>query len=336
MTAATVMCAQARKHKKIEDEAGEVVAKARQFFGANFKDLRGGSDLEQYIAYFVYAPIIIIFVLMYVCSTIPAIKRACAFYSMRNETKLPDDLVAMVDDIGVFDYSMAKLNEYNQRRAEPLKALDLARLHNRLNNRTGFCADDTFSQATTCACIIKRLEFQLEVYDDVDNNIVRSFSKEQTTTEVHLTKINRKSLVEATNKLEGRSEKLARELSKAWNLKRKLNWLCLLSILTTSLALTQILNFIMEGGRQFVLATFENLILRICFIGVIILVGMKDMNQVLINMQVKITGAMMAPQDSRFAMDLYFIRMVIELLAMYTICYMIVTTPKHEYESVID
>lgn len=149
-------------------------------------------------------------------------------------------------------------------------------------------------------------------------------------------KINKKSIVEATEKLESKSDRLARELSKAWNLQRKMKWLCLLSILTTGLAISQIFSYLLEGSRQFVLAPFDNLILRVCFILIITLIGMKDLNQVLINMQVKVTGAMMPPGESRWAMDLYFVRMAVELLAMYTICFMIVTTPKDDDESVVD
>lgn len=115
-----------------------------------------------------------------------------------------------------------------------------------------------------------------------------------------------------------------------------MKWLCVLSLLTTGLAISQIFAYLLEGTRQFALAPFDNLVLRLCFIGVIILVGIKDLNQVVINMQVKVTGAMMHPQQSRFAMDLYFVRMAVELLAMYTICFMIVTTPKDETETVID
>lgn len=63
---------------------------------------------------------------------------------------------------------------------------------------------------------------------------------------------------------------------------------------------------------------------------------MKDMNQILINMQIKLTGAMMEPEYSRGAMFTYFIRMGCELLAMFTICFMIVTTPKDDDESVVD
>lgn len=115
-----------------------------------------------------------------------------------------------------------------------------------------------------------------------------------------------------------------------------MKWLCFLSIITTGLAISQICGYLLEGNRQFVLAPFDNLLLRFCFILIIILIGMKDMNQVLINMQVKITGAMMPPGESRWAMDLYFLRMAVELLAMYTICFMIVTTPKDDAESVVD
>lgn len=53
-------------------------------------------------------------------------------------------------------------------------------------------------------------------------------------------------------------------------------------------------------------------------------------------MQVRMTGAMNKPKDSRWAMFEYTYRMVIDILAQVTICFMIVTTPKDDYESVVD
>ena len=149
-------------------------------------------------------------------------------------------------------------------------------------------------------------------------------------------KINRSSIASITESLGETDELRARELAKAWNLKRSINMLCILSIVTTILAISQILAFIRTGERLFVLTTCENLILRISFIGVIVLVCMKDMNQIVINMQVKITGSMMKPENSAFLMFTYFIRMAGELLAVYTICFMVVTAPKDDDESVVD
>lgn len=65
------------------------------------------------------------------------------------------------------------------------------------------------------------------------------------------------------------------------------------------------------------------------------LIGVKDINQVLINMQVRITGAMNLPENSRWAMVEYFIRMTQDILAQITICFMVVTTPKGEDEDVV-
>lgn len=53
-------------------------------------------------------------------------------------------------------------------------------------------------------------------------------------------------------------------------------------------------------------------------------------------MQVRMTGAMNKPKHSRWAMFEYLYRMVIDILAQVTICFMIVTTPKDSDESVVD
>lgn len=95
--------------------------------------------------------------------------------------------------MGVFDYSMAKLNEFNNRRETKLSTKDLIVVHGRLNNRTEFEADDTFSQLTTCSCIVHYMEYKLQVYDDLDNNLLRSFSKVDS--KVENVKIDKKSIV---------------------------------------------------------------------------------------------------------------------------------------------
>lgn len=58
---------------------------------------------------------IIIFIITFLWKSIPNVKRAWVFFSNR-EGDIPQEAIDMVDDMGVFDYSMAKLNEYNNRR----------------------------------------------------------------------------------------------------------------------------------------------------------------------------------------------------------------------------
>lgn len=93
-----------------------------------------------------------------------------------------------------------------------------------------------------------------------------------------LTKEINKSVVDDIEELQGLKPHQEREMTKALNLQKKLNTMCILSIVTTVMALTQIFAYLTKGERLFVLTTYENLALRLCFIAVILLIGVKDIN----------------------------------------------------------
>ena len=112
--------------------------------------------------------------------------------------------------------------------------------------------------------------------------------------------------------------------------------MCILSLITSGLALGQIFSYLVAGERIFVLCTFENACLRLCFTAIIILIGMRDIAQIQINLFVRTSGAMMGADGSRFVMVEFLVRTCISLLAMMTILIVIFTTPKDAYESVID
>lgn len=56
---------------------------------------------------------------------------------------------------------MKELNEFNQKRGEKrLQLKNLMLVHYRLNNRTEFEPDDTFSQKTVTSCVIKQMKYR--------------------------------------------------------------------------------------------------------------------------------------------------------------------------------
>lgn len=91
-----------------------------------------------------------------------------------------------------------------------------------------------------------------------------------------------------------------------------------------------------KGERVLVLCTGENAVLRLCFTAVVLFIGIRDLQQVLINLFVRVTGTMMRPDQSRFVMGEFLVRVSISLLAMFTILIVIFTTPKGDVEGVID
>lgn len=52
--------------------------------GAHFKDMRGGTVAEQYIAYFVYIPFVTIFIISVLWKAIPNIKKAWAVFRAKD------------------------------------------------------------------------------------------------------------------------------------------------------------------------------------------------------------------------------------------------------------
>lgn len=112
--------------------------------------------------------------------------------------------------------------------------------------------------------------------------------------------------------------------------------MCVVSLVTSGLALGQIFTNLAQGSRVIVLCTAENVLLRICFVAIIILIGIRDLQQIAINLFVRVSGAMMSANKSRTVMVEFFLRVMISILAMLTILVVIFTTPKGEYECVID
>lgn len=126
------------------------------------------------------------------------------------------------------------------------------------------------------------------------------------------------------------------EYNRARNLRNSLQTMCIVSIVTSGLALGQIFYNLSQGSRVIVLCTAENALLRICFVAIILLIGTRDLQQIAINLFVRVSGAMMTARHSRTVMVEFFVRVMISILAMLTILVVIFTTPKDDYECVID
>lgn len=74
--------------------------------------------------------------------------------------------------MGIFDYSMEELNQYNQNRGDrKLSPGNLVLIHQRLNNITEFDPDDVFSQLTVCSVVVHKMERKLEIQNRVESEI---------------------------------------------------------------------------------------------------------------------------------------------------------------------
>lgn len=122
---------------------------------------------------------------------------------------------------------------------------------------------------------------------------------------------------------------------RARQMRNSLNLMCYLSLITSCLALSQIFSYLIRGERILVLCSAENALLRLCFVIVVLLIVVRDIQQIAINLFVRISGVMMMAKQSRSVMVEYLARTMISLLAMTTIMVVIFTTPKGDEEGVI-
>ena len=122
---------------------------------------------------------------------------------------------------------------------------------------------------------------------------------------------------------------------RARQMRNSLSLMCYLSLITSCLALSQIFSYLVRGVRILVLCSAENALLRLCFVIVVLLIVVRDIQQIAINLFVRISGVMMMAKQSRSVMVEYLARTMISLLAMTTIMVVIFTTPKGDEEGVI-
>lgn len=87
-------------------------------------------------------------------------------------------------------------------------------------------------------------------------------------------------------------EDIKADYNRARILRNELQIMCFLSIATSALALGQIFSCLVKGERIIVLCAGENAVLRICFVAIILLIGLRDLQQITINLFVRISGAM--------------------------------------------
>lgn len=150
-----------------------------------------------------------------------------------------------------------------------------------LNDRTEFTPDDTFSQKTalwvhTYEIMNKDANYEGEV--KVNTNVNADEDNEEDEN-YKLMKSDVKS-----------------EFTRAKNLRNSLQMMCILSIVTSGLALGQIFGYLVTGERVICLCTAENALLRLCFVGIILLIGVRDLQTISINLFVRISGAMQRPE----------------------------------------
>lgn len=113
--------------------------------------------------------------------------------------------------------------------------------------------------------------------------------------------------------------------------------MCVLSLFTSSLALASIFDeLVVKQDRKLVLCSFYNALLRICFAAVILCIANRDIMQIIINLSVRLTGAVSLPEDSRFIYVEAILRISLTILALITILFVVFSTPRDEYEGIID
>lgn len=83
------------------------------------------------------------------------------------------------------------------------------------------------------------------------------------------------------------------EFTKAQSFRNRLQMMCWLSVITSGLALSQIFESLIKGERIFVLCSVENAVLRFCFTYIILMIGIRDIQQITINLFVRMSGVMM-------------------------------------------
>lgn len=152
---------------------------------------------------------------------------------------------------------------------------NLYNIYHILNQRTEFSADDTFSQKTAVWVHIYK------VMNDEKSYVPKRAGS-------------------LFNKADDEEENFAKmdvatkgEFVKAQSYRNKLQMMCWLSVIASALALSQIFESLIKGERIFVLCTIENAILRFCFTYIILIIGIRDIQQIAINVFVRISGVMM-------------------------------------------
>ena len=287
-----------------------------------YMDMRPNSIFEKALPYFLYLPICVLYILVIFFVGLRNVyyMLKCMFkHDMPTEQECHD-----IDDNSTNLISMAELETYNKNRGAAkgeefmLEYGSLYYIYHVLNQRTEFVPDDTFSQKTAvwvhiykvmnddASYVPKNTESEYNQNDDEEEN----FTKMEVSTKS--------------------------EFKKAQSYRSSLQIMCYLSIATSALALGQIFFSLFKGERIFVICTFENAVLRFCFTYIIFFIGIRDLQQITINLFVRTSGVMMKPSQSRWVMVEFLVRISITILAMMTILIMIFTTSKDAYESVID
>lgn len=102
--------------------------------------------------------------------------------------------------MGIFDYTLEKLQEYNINRGErKLKPKQLLQVHHRLNNITEFEPDDVFSQLTVCSVVVHNMERKLEIEHKMGSEIEKQFTDNLKAGDA--IKINRSSIASITDSM---------------------------------------------------------------------------------------------------------------------------------------
>ena len=112
--------------------------------------------------------------------------------------------------------------------------------------------------------------------------------------------------------------------------------ICVLTLITTSLALGSIFSELLNGSRKIILSSFENALLRICFASIVMFIAYRDFIQIMINTSVRYTGATSDFNNCRFIFVESMVRIGVTTLALLTILFTIFSTPCDEFESIID
>lgn len=126
------------------------------------------------------------------------------------------------------------------------------------------------------------------------------------------------------------------EIAKTKKFQRAIIIMCYLSMVASCLALVQIFANLWEFTRILVLSEFDNALLRICFGIIILFITYRDSMQILINLGLRITGAVGPASRSRFMFFETILRMGVTLLACLAILFTIFSTPKDDVEGIID
>lgn len=180
-------------------------------------------------------------------------------------TAISIEEIRTLDEKSIQQISLEVLHECNEKRGDDkLTYGNLIFTYWILNLRTEFAADDTFSQKTACWVHIYKMMNSNENYSAVlANKIASQLSLQNKDDDED------ENYGKMTTSMQG-------HFKRATQMRNSLNLMCYLSLITSCLALGQIFSYLVKGERILVLCTAENALLRLCFVIVVLLIVIRD------------------------------------------------------------